>query len=184
MSETLMTIIAIFAATIIMFIFPLMWTASSQEEITQIAVQTLVSDFVNTASTKGKVTKEDYEGFVKKLNATGNTYDVEIEIQILDDNPGKKTTMTSKNLIGENIYYSVFTSTILYGTDGIGIYDSGNTKNEYLLKAGDYIIVTVKNTNTTIATQLKDTFYGMVGKDTYTIGASATALVINSGAKQ
>lgn len=178
MSETLMTIIAIFAATLIMFIFPLMWTANSQEEISQTTVQTLVSNFVNTVATKGKLTRLDYEEFVQKLNATGNSFDIEIEIQVLDDNPGKKTTITSPNLIGENIYYSVFTSTILYSENGIY---GANGKTEYLLKKGDYIIVSVKNTNITLATQIKNFLYRIVGNDTYTIGASSTALIINNG---
>lgn len=177
MSETLMTIIAIFAALLIMFIFPLMWTANSQEEISQITVETLVSNFVNTVARKGKITKHDYEDFIQKLNATGNSFDVEIEVQILDDNPGKKTTITSPNLIGENIYYSEFTSTILYGTKGIYNNSTGN----YLLKKGDYIIVNVKNTNITLATQIKNFLYKIVGNNTYTISASATALIINNG---
>lgn len=176
MSETLMTVIAIFTATMVMFVFPLMWTANSQEDISQTTVQTLVSNFVNTVATKGKITKIDYEEFIKKLDATGNTFDVEIEVQILDDNPGKKVSKTNKNLIGENIYYSVFTSTILKD------YVYNDVKNEkYILKKGDYIIVNVKNTNITLATQIKNFLYQIVGKDIYTIGASAAALIVNNG---
>ena len=178
MSDTLMTVIAIFVAAIIMFVFPLMWTANSQEEISQTSVETLVANFVNTVATKGKLTKGDYEDFIYKLNATGNSFDVEIEIQKLDDNPGKKTVITEKDKIGENIYYSVFTSTILYDNT-LGIYK--NTKGEFLLNKGDYIIVNVKNTNVTLATQIKNFLFKIVGKDTHTIAASATALIINSG---
>ena len=101
-----------------------------------------------------------------------------IEIQKLDDNPGKKTVITEKDKIGENIYYSVFTSTILYDNT-LGIYK--NTKGEFLLNKGDYIIVNVKNTNVTLATQIKNFLFKIVGKDTHTIAASATALIINSG---
>lgn len=176
MSETLMTVIAIFTATMVMFVFPLMWTANSQEDISQTTVQTLVSNFVNTVATKGKITKIDYEEFIQKLDATGNTFDVEIEVQILDDNPGKKVSKTNKSLIGENIYYSVFTSTILKD------YVYNDVKNEeYILKKGDYIIVNVKNTNITLATQIKNFLYQIVGKDIYTIGASAAALIVNNG---
>ena len=180
MSDTLMTIIAIFAAVIIMFIFPLMWTANSQEEISQTTVQTLVSNFVNTIASKGKLTRTDYEDFYQKLHATGSTFDIEIEIQVLDDNPGKKTTISSPNLIGENIYYSIFTSTLLYSEDGI--YGSQG-EEEYLLKKGDYVIVNVKNTNITLASQLKNFLYKIIGDNTHTIAASATALIINNGTR-
>ena len=178
MSDTLMTIIAIFTAVIIMFVFPLMWTANSQEEISQTTVQTLVANFVNDVATKGKLTKGDYEDFFTKLHATGNTFNIEIEIQKLDDNPGKKTSITYPDKIGENVYYSIFTSSILYDAN-IGIYK--NESGELLLNKGDYIIVNVKNTNITLATQIKNFMYRIVGRDTHTIAASATALIINNG---
>ena len=175
MSDTLMTVIAVFAALLKMFIFPLMWTANSQEEISQISVQTLVADFVNTVAKKGKLTRDDYDNFETKLYATGNTYDIEIEIQVLDDNPGKKIVYSSPNLIGENVYYSIFTSTIMDDLNDV------NKNNQKVLKKGDYIIVKVKNTNITLATQIKNFLYRIVGKDTTTISASATALIINDG---
>lgn len=178
MSDTLMTVIAIFIAAILMFVFPLMWTANSQEEISQTTVETLVANFVNNVATKGKLTKTDYEDFLYRLNSTGNSFDVEIEIQKLDDNPGRKTILTHEDKIGENIYYSVFTSTIL-NDDTLGIYK--NTKGEFILNKGDYIIVNVKNTNTTLATQIKNFLFKIVGKDVHTIAASSTALIINNG---
>lgn len=170
--ESFSTVMVVILAVVIMTVFPLMWTAKSQEDIAQTSIQTLVSNFVNMVATKGKITRNDYETFTQKLAATGNTFDVEIELQILDDNPGKKVSITSPNLIGENIYYSVFTTTIL---------DKLNSKDEYLLKKGDKIIVNVKNTNITLATQMKNFFYKVVGKNIYTIGASATQQIINNG---
>ena len=112
MSDTLMTVIAIFVAAILMFVFPLMWTANSQEAISQTTVETLVANFVNTVATKGKIEERDYNDLVYKLNATGNSFDVEIEVQKLDDNPGRKGKFTTQNRIGENIYYSVLTCSV------------------------------------------------------------------------
>ena len=174
MSDTLMTVIAIFVAAILMFVFPLMWTANSQEAISQTTVETLVANFVNTVATKGKIEEMDYNDLVYKLNATGNSFDVEIEVQKLDDNPGRKAKFTTPNRIGENIYYSVFTTTILNELD---------SAHPYLLNKGDYIIVNVKNTNITLATQIKNFLFKIVGKDTHTIAASSTALVINTGTR-
>lgn len=171
MSDTLITIIAIFAAAILMFIFPLMTVSSTQDDISQVAVQSLVAEFINNAATKGKITQEDYNAFLSKLYATGNTYSVELEHKIMTTNPNKGAT----DQLGENLYYSVYNSDIIEGAKGI------NNNTEYLLKQGDYIIVTVKNTNTTIASQIKNFVYSIVGKDTYTIAASASALVVNTG---
>ena len=172
MSDTLITIIAILLAAILMFIFPLMATASQNDEIAQIAVQTIVSDFTNKVAQQGKIAVSDYDEFVQKLHATGNTFDVELEAKILDENPGKKTTIATQDMIGENVYYSEYTSTIE---------EELKENATYNLKKGDYIIASVKNTNTTMGTQLKNFFYKIIGKDAYTIGATASTLVINSG---
>ena len=175
MSDTLITIIAIFLAAILMFIFPLMTTASQNDEITQVAVQSIVSDFTNKVAQQGKITENDYDEFIQKLHATGNTFDIELEAKILDENPGKKTTTTTQDMIGENIYYSEYTSTIeerLY---------NDSTNNTYDLKKGDYIIASVKNTNTTMGTHLRNFFYKITGRDTYIIGATSSTLVVNTG---
>ena len=73
MSDTLITIIGIFLAAILMFVFPLMTVTNTQDDISQVAVQSLVSEFVNNAATKGKVTQNDYNTLISKLYATGNT---------------------------------------------------------------------------------------------------------------
>lgn len=178
MSDTLITIIAIMLAAILMFIFPLMATATQNDEIAQIAVQSIVTDFTNKVAQQGKITASTYDEFIQKLHATGNTYDVELEAKILDENPGKKTTVASQNMIGENVYYSEFTSTI---EDKIRNSATAEKEGQYSMKKGDYIIASVKNTNITMGTQLKNFFYKIVGKDTYTIGATVSTLVTNTG---
>jgi len=172
MSDSLMVIIGIFLAVILMFIFPLMEIGGKNDEISQTVVQVVVSDFVNKVATQGKITSFDYDELVQKLHATGNSYDIQIEAKILDDNPRRATTTGNNSLLGEYKYYSVYTNTIL---------DEIEQNEEYLLKNDDYIVVTVKNTNITMGTQLKNFLYNLIGKDTYTIGTSASALVLNGG---
>ena len=172
MSDTLITIMGIVLAAILMFVFPLMAISNTQDDISQVAVQSLVSEFVNNVATKGKVTQDDYNSFISKLYATGNTYDVQLEHKIMTTNPNKGAT----DQLGENLYYSVYNSTIV-DSKATGI----DYNKQYLMKKGDYIIVTVKNSNTTIGSQVKNFIYSIVGKDTYTIAASASALVVNTG---
>ena len=172
MGDSLTVIIAIVLAAILMFIVPLMSISERNDDITQLAVQTATSEFVETAATKGKITENDYSAFVQTLAATGNTYDIEMEAQIIDENFGKKQASTSGDLIGENSYYSVYTSTI---EDKLG------TQQEYDLKQGDNIIVTVKNTNRTIAQMLRGFFYTVAGNDTYQVAASYSSTVTSNG---
>lgn len=112
-SDTLITLVAIFLAAILMFIFPLVAVSENQDDVTQLALQTATEEFVTNASTKGYISREDYDAYCAKIGATGNTYDIQIEVQHLDENPGKKYVITSGDLIGENVRYSTFTSAII-----------------------------------------------------------------------
>lgn len=174
MSDTLITIIAIFLAAVLMFVFPLMAVSNNQEDVTQLAVTEATQEFVNKAATKGNITQEDYDAYVQTLGATGNTYDIKLEVQHLDENPGKKTSTASGDMIGENVRYSTFTDEILKSFN-----NNGNGK--YSLSKGDNVIVTVNNTNTTLAQLLRNFVYKVTGSDTYQIGASASALVVSNG---
>lgn len=118
MSDTLMTILGIFIAVILMFILPLIMIANKNDEIAQTTVQMAVADFVNTVANQGKITYFDYDKLVQKLSSTGNAYDIQIEAQIIDDNPRRTTTTGSRDLSGENKYYSVYTNTILEQVEG------------------------------------------------------------------
>lgn len=170
MSDTFITIIAVMVVAVTLFVIPVMATANQNDNITQTAVQTIVSEFVNTSAKEGKITINNYDNFIQKLFATGNSYDVEIEVQILDDNPGRKGVKA----IGENIYYSEFTNSIV---------EKIEQDNVYLLKQGDYIKAKVKNTNVTFGTQVKNFIYSILGKDTIAIEASSSALVSTTGSK-
>lgn len=176
MSDTLITIIAIFLAATLMFIVPLMSITERNDDIAQSVVQTATAEFADKISVSGAIKPSDYEGYRQKLAATGNTYDVEIEVQVLDENPGKKQGATSTDLIGENVRYSVFTTEILNK-----MYPSDGTENNYPLKKGDNVIVTAKNTNKTLAQSLRSFFYKVTGQGTYQVSASSSSMVVNTG---
>ena len=137
MGDSLITIVAIFLAAILMFVFPLMSISERNDDIAQMAAQTATVEFVDNIRQTGRITEENYSSYTQTLAATGNSYDVELELKVLDENPGKKTAQTSGDKIGENIYYSEYTSQIL---DKI---NNSNTKT-MKLKEGDIISVNVK----------------------------------------
>jgi hypothetical protein len=175
MSDTLITVVAILLAAILMFLFPLMSVSERSDDVSQLAVQTAVNEFVDNSSTSGKITIENYNALVSTLNATGNPYEVEIEHKILDENIGKKSAWTQGQVIGENVYYSVYTTQI---TD---VLEDNNGTGVYQMKEGDIFSCSVKNTNKTIAQTIRSAFYSISGGNTYTISASHSGVVTATG---
>ena len=175
MGESLTTIIAIFLAAILMFVFPLMSISERNDDIAQLGVQTATVEFVDKIRTTGKITEDNYNSFIQTLAATGNSYDVDMEVKVLDENPGKKTTWAVTDKIGENIYYSVYNSQI-----ESALFDD-NGGNKYVLKEGDIVSVNVKNTNKTISEMLRNFFYTISGSDTYQVAAQHTGIVMSNG---
>lgn len=172
MSDTLMTIIAIFLAVLLMFIFPMLSVSERTDDISQLAVQTAVSDFVDNSRAIGKVTMANYEQLVTTLNATGNSFDIEMEHKILDENVGKKTAWANGEVIGENVYYSVYTSQIL---------EDLMDDKDHIMKEGDLFLCSVKNTNTTISQTLRGLFYSISSNDAYQVGAQHSGMVTATG---
>ena len=174
MGDTLITVVAIFLAAMLMFVFPLMSISERNDDIALLGVQTETVEFVDDIRSTGKITQENYDAFIQTLAATGNSYDVEMEARILDENPGKKTSQATGDKIGENIYYSEYTSQIEEKLQK----SSTRTMN---LKEGDMISVKVKNTNTTIAQMLKNFFYSISGNESYSISGQHAGVVMTNG---
>lgn len=166
MSDTLITVIAIALAAILMFVFPLMTTADRADDTAQVTLQTATDEFVLNIANTGKLTEDDYDKFVQKIS-NPNTYDVEIEFQILDENIGKKTIQVNSKTIGENTYYSEYTSQIMQQL---------KAQKQITLKEGDIVTVTVANSNRTISSQLSTKM-----NDSPTITASSTQTVTTNG---
>jgi len=171
--ETLITVVGILLAAILMFVFPMMAMAERTDDVSEITVQTDVSEFVNASRTTGKITLSDYDKLVADLATTGNTYDISIEIQVKDENPGKTNALgVDETKLGEDIYYSIYTSQILDEIDKNGV--------KYM-KEGDILTVRASNTNNTISQMLKNFFYSLSGNDTYSIVGSASGIVTATG---
>ena len=174
----MITIIAIFLAAILMFIFPLMAISERTDDVSQLLVETATTEFVDNVRSTGKLTLDNYSSFVQELAATGNSYEINMEAQILDENPGVKTTQAETTKIGENVYYILYTSQI---EDALT--DTHNSKSTLNLKEGDIFSVSVKNTNTTIAQTLRNFFYHLAGNDTYQVAAQHAGMVTVNGTK-
>jgi len=174
MGDSLITIVAIFLAAILMFVFPLISMSERTDDVSELAVQTATTEFVDQVRTTGKLRLDDYDKFLQTIVSTGNSFDVDIEVQQLDENPGVKTTQADMTKIGENLYYNLYTSQVE---------EKLNKNGKIILKEGDRVAVTVKNTNKTISQSLKSFFYQLAGNDTYQIFAQHAGIVTVNGSK-
>jgi hypothetical protein len=175
MGDSFVTIIAIFLAAILMFIFPLMSISERTDDVSQLSVQTATTEFVDKVRTTGKLTLDDYDKYMQTITSTGNSFEVSMQAQILDENPGVKTTQAETTKIGENVYYNLYTSQIESRLN--------DNTSRITFKEGDRFSVTVKNTNTTIAQILRNFLYRIAGNDTYQIAAQHAGIVTVNGTK-
>ena len=173
MNDSVMTVVAIGLAAVLMFMFPLMSTADRSDDIAQQVVQTATTEFVDNIRSTGKITQDKYDSFTDTLAATGNAYDVDMEVQILDESANKKTSQVQSSKVGENYYYSEYNTQIENKLAETGT---------YTLKQGDIISVSVKNSNQTISQVLKNFIYRVSGNNTYNIAAADSGIVNVNGA--
>ncbi len=175
MGDTLMTVVAIFLAVILMFLFPMLSVSERTDDISQLSATTAVTSFVDDSRSIGRITMAGYDELMGALNATGNSYDIEMEVKVLDENIGKKSAWTEGTVVGENVYYSVYTSQIME--------ELQSDKGYYQLKEGDILTCKAKNNNTTISQTLRSVFYSTSSSTASQVEASHTGIVTSGRAE-
>ena len=166
MEDTTVTIIGMIIAAIMMFIVPLILMADRADDISQLVVQTTTAEFVDDIIKTGKITRENYSKFSQQIISSQNTYQIDMEIKILDENTAKAGN--------NNTYYSIFTNQIEEK-----LRDSG----KLILKQGDAISVTVKNSSQTLSQSIKNFYYNGKGTNIQIIAATASGTVAISSGK-
>lgn len=182
MDNTVMSIIAIISAAIIMFISPLVLIADRSDDVSQLLVQTATSEFVNEVVKSGKITVDNYQRFISSLQSSGNIYDIDMEVKILDETTSKIVTLADSAQIGTNTYYSIYTSQI---EDKLGLSSQITTNNitgQVILKQGDLIFVTVKNSSQTLSQSLKSFYFSTTSGDLHIIAANSYGTININGA--
>ena len=153
MSDTLITVVAIVLVAGLIFFVPLVTMADRFDTTSQSEVEAIVSDFVEEVRTTGKITETKYSQFLENLNSLGYTFDVEMEIKNIDENQGKKTSQTSNDKLGENVYYSEYTSQIEEELEKYGIKK---------LQPGDIFLIEVRKESSDL---FKNLVYKIFGND-------------------
>ena len=177
------TVAALCVTGVLLFGVPLVTLKNRIDNVRQENSKLLVEEFVTEVTNTGKLTRTNYEEFVNKLDATGKTYDVEMEIWHIDENPGKKTSQAQYTKIGENGYWVEATTQIL---PQIGIRTTSqdsvrDTNKEMLLKEGDKVFVKVKyeNSNTAASSLL-----GYANSGEYATESSSGMVTVNGTASK
>ena len=173
MEDTTVSIIGVLIASVILFIVPLILIADRSDDISQLVVQTVTAEFIDDVIKSGKITNDRYEKFVDSLNSTGNTYEIDMEVKILDENTLKTT--------GNNTYYSIFTSQIEEKLRESETTTNNNIIGKLVLKQGDGISVTVRNSSATFSQALKSFYYNVGGQGLNIISATASGTVSVNG---
>lgn len=160
--STYTVVILIGLVCISIFVTPLIMTANKVDNASQSSLQTATTEFVNEQCNKGKLTLDDLNKFTEKISGT-NSYDVEIQVKKIGENPSKKTMLTTSKKIGENVSTIYYTSQVM---------DQLDENKEISFQEGDELRVYIQNTNTTTAQQLSSS----ANSDTSKIVADATAI--------
>lgn len=183
MEDSTVSIIGMIIATILMLIVPLILIADRGDDISQLTVQTLTAQFVDNVIKQGKITNEDYQSYLASLQSSGNTYDISIEIKILDKNTAQRETNNSLNTtVGQNSYYSIFTTQIQERLSATETAGNLSKTGQIILKEGDIISVTTKNSSKTLSQTLKNIYYTIRGEDLHIIASTSTGTVAVNGA--
>ncbi|MEF2964207.1 hypothetical protein V3851_00065 [Paenibacillus sp. M1] len=166
---SLSKILGVFIALILMFAYPLYQQAQRQDQLSQIVVHSAVTEFVDASRTKGYITPTMYSDLTRKLGATGNQYEIEME------HLHKKYSPDYSDPANENSFKNSFT-TYFDGhyTDEImnrlfpdNTLPVNSLDRRYVMTEGDFFTVKVKNINRTMATILQDFFLnGNTGDNT------------------
>lgn len=174
MQSSTSTIIALFVAAVLVFVVPLVTLTERNDNVVQENVKLIVEEFVTDIKNTGELTQAKFQDFQNRLSATGNEYNIEMEIQYLDENPGKKLEQSNYTKIGENVYYSEYTSQILNKLNS-------SSSKKITLKEGDLIYVGVTNQNSTTAQSLKSSFLSFSNDGEYVISADSSGMVNVNG---
>lgn len=167
------TIAAIVLAVILIIGVPLVTLTQRNDNVVQENTKLITDSYVKDIVNTGKMTRARYQEFVDELAATG-TYDIEIEVQKLDENPGKKTAQVNYTKIGENMYVTETKTQIEEEWDTLdGVIN---------LSEGDIVSVKLKNADSTANQNLMSSIFSFSNAGEDAITASSSGMVTAKGA--
>ncbi len=179
MKDTLSMIVAVIFIVVLLVLLPLYNYFERQDDMTYNLTLKTVTMFVDEVAQNGYIDQNMYDKFIARLATTGNTYDIQIEAM------KKIITIDPENVdadTGEETYIEQFKS--YYNKDifndetgktsNIISKDNSLKNNVFFLDVGDKFYVTVKNTNTTMASALLGALVSSTAKEKVNITYGST----------
>jgi hypothetical protein len=154
--DGLSKLLGVFIAIFLLIIFPLSDSANKMDNISYANVYSEASILLDSARDLGYITPEMYKLFQTKIAATGNIYDITIEHtkNVFYPNAAVPSGFT---IVEESYYNEDILENILFNSS------LPLDQRIYSMNQGDTLIITVMNTNKTMA----DTFkFLMIGSQT------------------
>ncbi len=141
MAEVFDKIIVIIVTAVLMFIVPVLLVANRLDQSAQSYMDSAVISFVDDIRVMGKITPEAYEELVKSLDQVQPCCDIDIVVSCKEVIPGEDGKVFS--------YYRD-----MYKSELVGEMYAEGSRNSVYLSNGDYIKVTVKTTQPTVAQRM------------------------------
>lgn len=179
MKDTLSMIVAVIFLVILLVILPLYNYFERQDDMSYNLALKTVTMFVDEVAQNGYIDQNMYDKFIERLGTTGNSYDIQIEAQkrILTVDPNNTSPDNGKETYIEQ-YKSYYNKDIFNDETGktSNIIDKDNSlKNDvFFLDKGDKFYVSLKNTNTTMASALLNAIVSGATKEKININYGAT----------
>lgn len=179
MKDTLSMIVAVIFLVILLVILPLYNYFERQDDMSYNLALKTVTMFVDEVAQNGYIDQNMYDKFIERLGTTGNSYDIQIEAQkrILTVDPNNTSLNDGKETYIEQ-YKSYYNKDIFNDETGktSNIIDKDNSlKNDvFFLDKGDKFYVSLKNTNTTMASALLNAIVSGTTKEKININYGAT----------
>lgn len=179
MKDTLSMIVAVIFIVILLIILPLYNYFERQDDMSYNLALKSVTMFVDEVTENGYIDQNMYDKFIQRLGSTGNSYDIQIEAKkrVMTIDPENISPDDGKETYVEQ-YKSYYNKDIFNNETGktSNIIDKDNSlKNDvFFLDVGDKFYVTVKNTNTTMASALLSVIASSVAKEKINITYGAT----------
>lgn len=79
MEETLQRVFSLLISVIILFLLPMYIAFEKKDDISYNLALKVTNEFVNTVNSRGYLSRDMYDKYVKDLSATGNDYAIQLE---------------------------------------------------------------------------------------------------------
>ncbi|MBQ8299142.1 MAG: hypothetical protein IJX99_04640 [Clostridia bacterium] len=143
MGDSLSLVFAMILGVLIMFFFPMLDSWERQDDLSYMSVYTSTVDLVDAVRNTGVLTDDMLHSYMLQLGSTANSYDVVMEHREYKVVPAGAGS-------SEIVYLNHYSNEIE---------EKLNIDGYYPFNKGDYFYISVKNTNKTQATVMKEAIY-------------------------